>query len=49
MKKKEYKEPKMRVVELESSAILVGSNDFNNGVQSLSDDDDYVREDVIFD
>ena len=49
MKKKEYIEPKMKVVELESSAILAGSggNGFDNGIQSLSDDED-EREDVVF-
>ena len=47
MKKKEYKEPKMRVIELESTDILAGSPGFNNGIQSLSGDED-EREDVIF-
>lgn len=46
MKKKEYIEPKMKVVEMESSAILAGSNGFKDGKQSLSGYDE--RESVVF-
>lgn len=57
MKKKEYKEPKMRVIELESTDILAGSFESGNGAatQSLDDngnepsDNGFFRNSVIFD
>lgn len=56
MKKKEYKEPKMRVIELESTDMLAGSFESGNrtATQSLDDidnepsDNGFFRNSVIF-
>lgn len=57
MKKKEYKEPEMWVIELESTHILAGSFSSGNGTatQSLDNnenkpsDNGFYRKSVIFD
>lgn len=57
MKKKEYKEPEMGVIELESTHILAGSFSSCDGTatQSLDDnenkpsDNGFYRKSVIFD
>lgn len=49
MKKKEYIEPKVKVVELDYTTILAGSGSFDNvnGTQPTPGDED-EREDVVF-